>query len=62
MHDIAVISERSEGLLKSRTPMNKYHKDIGSFRRSCIKFFRNIDQHDEKIASLMSGGFDISYS
>ena len=23
MHDIAVISERSEGLLKSRTPMSK---------------------------------------
>ena len=26
MHDIAVISERSEGLLKSRTPMKERYK------------------------------------
>jgi transposase len=54
--------ERLWGFFKKHVLHNKYHKDIGSFRRSCIKFFRNIDQHDEKIASLMSGGFDISYS
>jgi hypothetical protein len=50
------------GGVKKHVLHNKYHKDIGSFRRSCIKFFRNIDPHDEKIASLMSGGFDISYT
>ena len=29
MHDIAVISERSGGLLKSRTPMKRYEKVNG---------------------------------
>lgn len=53
--------ERLWGFFKKKVLHNKYHKDIRSFRRSCINFFRNIDEHNEKIASLMSGGFDINY-
>jgi len=54
--------ERFWGFFKKKVLHNRYHKDIGSFRRACIKFFRNIDQYDEKIASLMGGGFDICYT
>ncbi len=54
--------ERLWGFFKKQVLHNQYHKDIGSFRRSCIEFFRNIDQHREKIASLMGGGFDICYA
>ena len=53
--------ERLWGFFKKKVLHNKYHKDIRSFRRSCINFFRNIDEHNEKIASLMSGGFDINH-
>ena len=54
--------ERLWGFFKKHVLHNQYHKDIRSFRRSCIEFFRNIDQHREKIISLKSGGFDICYS
>jgi hypothetical protein len=46
-------------LLKKHVLHKQYHKDIKSFRISCIELFRNIDQHREKIASLMGRGFDI---
>ena len=54
--------ERFWGFFKKKMPHNRYHKDIRSFRRACIEFFRNIDQRYAKIASLMGGGFDICYT
>jgi transposase len=54
--------ERLWGFFKQHVPRNRYHKDLRSFRRSCLAFFRNINQHREKIASLMGGGFDMCYS
>jgi len=54
--------ERLWGSFKKHVLHNQYHKDIRSFQRSCIEFFRNIDPHSKKIASLMGGGFNLCYS
>lgn len=54
--------ERLWKFFKKKVLYNRYHENITAFRSACIDFFRNIDQHADEIASLMSGGFDIHYT
>jgi len=54
--------ERLWKFFKKKVLYNRYHKNIKTFRRACVHFFRKIDQHSDEIASLMSGGFEINYT
>jgi hypothetical protein len=47
--------------LSLKTTLLISSSDYGFFRKSCIEFFRNINQRSEKIAFLMSAGFYIGY-
>ena len=37
---------------------NKYYEDLGKCREASIEFFRNIAQHQDELASLLSDGFE----
>ena len=52
--------ERLWKFFKNKVLYNSYYKTIDDFRKSCIKFFRNIDDYHDELTSLMSGGFELA--
>lgn len=50
--------ERVWRYFKKNVLYNKYYASIKEFREATIDFFRNIDDHTEKLRSLLSGGFE----
>jgi len=53
--------ERLWKFFKKKVLYNRYHKNIDEFRKACIDFFRNIGEHENEVASLMSGEFELMY-
>lgn len=51
--------ERLWGFFKKQVLYNTYYKDIASFRKACIKFFRNINDYSNEISIFMNAGFHI---
>ena len=51
--------ERLWGFFKKQVLHNSYYKDVGVFRKACIKFFREIDQYSNEIANFMTADFHI---
>ena len=49
--------ERLWGFFKKEVLYNKYHENISTFRNACIRFFKNIDVHADKISIFMSADF-----
>lgn len=49
--------ERLWRFFKKKVLYNQYHADVKTFRQACVDFFKNIDQHKEKLRVLLSGGF-----
>lgn len=54
--------ERLWKFFKKKVLYNRYHKSLGAFRKASIDFFRNIERYSDELASIMSGGFEISYT
>jgi len=54
--------ERLWRFFKKKVLYNRYHENVKMFRKSCINFFKNIDQYSDEIASLMSGGLEFNYT
>lgn len=52
--------ERLWKFFKKKVLYNQYHEDVKAFRKACIKFFSNIDQHSEEVAKLMNTDFEIA--
>ena len=52
--------ERLWKFFKKQVLYNTYYENISVFREACIKFFRKIDVHADKIASFMDAGFHIA--
>jgi len=52
--------ERLWRFFKKKVLYNKYYKNVNDFRKSCINFFRNLDQHDNEIHNFMSAPFDLA--
>uniref|UniRef100_UPI00192E3298 transposase n=1 Tax=Marinagarivorans algicola TaxID=1513270 RepID=UPI00192E3298 len=48
--------ERLWRFFKKKVLYNQYHADVKTFRQACVDFFKNIDQHKEKLRVLLSGG------
>src|SRR6185295_54750 len=51
--------ERLLKFFKKKVLYNKYYKNIKEFRKSCINFFSNIDQHSNDIAKFMNADLDM---
>ena len=54
--------ERLWKFFKKKVLYNKYHESLSAFRKASIDFFRNIEKYSDELASIMSGGFEISYT
>lgn len=54
--------ERLWKFFKKKVLYNRYHENVSQFREASIHFFKNIDQFDEEIASIMGGGFELNYT
>lgn len=52
--------ERLWKYFKKKVLYNRYHENIKTFRDACIKFFRNLEAHQDEIAKIMSGGFELA--
>lgn len=52
--------ERLWKFFKKKVLYNKYYKDVSEFRKSCITFFSNIDQHESDVAKFMNADFEIT--
>jgi transposase len=52
--------ERLWKFFKKKVLYNKYYKNIKEFRRSCIDFFSNINQHSNDVAKFMNADFDMA--
>jgi transposase len=52
--------ERLWGFFKKEVLYNKYYENIKKFRDACIKFFRNINVHADKISNFMNADFHIA--
>ena len=52
--------ERLWKFFKKKVLYNRYYENIKTFRKACIKFFRNIAQYSSEIESIMSGGFELA--
>ena len=52
--------ERLWGFFKKEVLYNKYYENINKFRAACIKFFRNINVHADKISNFMNSDFYIA--
>lgn len=53
--------ERLWRFFKKNVLYNQYYSDVKAFREACVIFFRNIDQHKEKLKVLLGGGFQGFY-
>lgn len=53
--------ERLWKFFKKKVLYNQYHKNIDTFRKACINFFRNIESHKDEVARFMSGDFELAY-
>lgn len=51
--------ERLWRFFKKNVLYNKYHSSLKEFRKSCIDFFRNLEQHSRKISKLMNSDFEL---
>jgi len=51
--------ERLWKFFKKEVLYNKYHESIEVFRNACIRFFKNIDLHADKISNFMNAGFHL---
>lgn len=50
--------ERLWHFFKKNVLYNQYYEDLNQFRSAAIKFFRNIDERNDELFSLLSGGFE----
>lgn len=51
--------ERLWKFFKKKVLYNTYYENLDSFRKSCIRFFRNIDNFRDELRSLMSHDFEL---
>lgn len=51
--------ERLWGFFKKKVLHNQYYKDLQEFREACIKFFRTINKHSNKISKFLNSDFHI---
>lgn len=49
--------ERLWHFFKKKVTYNTYHENIEAFRNACIRFFRNIDRHENKISNFTNAEF-----
>lgn len=52
--------ERLWKFFKKKVLYNQYYPSISFFRKACIKFFRNIHQHEKEVANFMSADFELA--
>jgi len=52
--------ERLWKFFKKKVLYNSYYEDIDSFRKACVKFFNNIEQHSDEIARFMNADFELA--
>ena len=52
--------ERLWKFFKKKVLYNKYYKDVKEFRKACVAFFKNLDQHSDAIARFMNADFEIA--
>lgn len=50
--------ERLWHFFKKKVLYNQYYENLKAFRKASIKFFRNIEQYNDELFSLLSGGFE----
>ena len=53
--------ERLWKFFKNKVLHNQYYENVDKFRKSCIKFFSNLEPYKEEIANFMNGEFHIIY-
>lgn len=51
--------ERFWKFFKKRLLYNTYYKDVQTFRKTCIKFFKNLNYYAEEIAKFMDADFHL---
>jgi transposase len=52
--------ERLWKFFKKKVIYNSYYENLDLFRKSCIEFFKNIDDHHEELIVLMSHDFELT--
>jgi transposase len=52
--------ERLWKYFKKKVLYKRYYENINKFRDACIKFFRNLEAHQDEIAKIMSCGFELA--
>lgn len=52
--------ERLWKFFKKKVLYNTYYEKLENFRQACITFFRNIDNYQTELISLMSGEFELA--
>lgn len=52
--------ERLWKFFKKKVLYNQYYENLEAFRKACIAFFRNIDQHSRDVANFMNAGFEMA--
>jgi len=52
--------ERLWKFFKKKVLYNQYYENVKEFRKACIKFFKNIDQHSNEIANFMDADFEMA--
>ena len=52
--------ERLWKFFKKKVLYNTYYAGIDEFRQACIKFFKNIEQYNNDLVSLMSSEFELA--
>lgn len=50
--------ERLWKFFKKKVLYNKYYENVAVFRKACIRFFSNIEQHSDEIARFMDADFE----
>ena len=52
--------ERFWKVFKKNVIYNQYYEDIKAFRSACIRFFKNISDHEQEIKNIMSADFHMA--
>ncbi len=50
--------ERLWHFFKKNVLYNQYYENLSEFRQASIEFFRDIEKHNDKLFSLLGGGFE----
>lgn len=52
--------ERLWKFFKKKVLYNKYYKDVKTFRKACVRFFREIDRYSDEIARFINADFEMA--